>query len=79
MADPSLSFTATEAGTYYVGISQYLNDNYDPMVNASGDGVQLVDEGISPGEYTLKLSWTGVPGEAIGGTEDEDQIGRAHV
>ena len=56
VADPSLSFTAAEDGTYYVGVSQYLNDNYDPLVNASGDGVQLVDEGISPGEYTLSLS-----------------------
>ncbi|NEP19411.1 MAG: calcium-binding protein [Leptolyngbya sp. SIO4C1] len=54
--DPSLDFTAAEDGTYYVGVSQYLNDNYDPLVNASGDGVQLVDEGISPGEYTLQLS-----------------------
>ncbi|MEL7330658.1 MAG: pre-peptidase C-terminal domain-containing protein [Cyanobacteria bacterium J06560_2] len=49
-------FTATEAGTYYVGVSQYLNDNYDPLVNASGDGVQLLDDGISPGEYSLNLT-----------------------
>ncbi|MEL6325306.1 MAG: pre-peptidase C-terminal domain-containing protein [Cyanobacteria bacterium J06626_23] len=56
VADPTLEFMAAEAGTYYVGVSQYLNDNYDPMVNASGDGVQLVDDGISPGEYTLTLT-----------------------
>ena len=56
VVDPSFSFTATETGTYYVGVSQYLNDNYDPLINASGDGVQLVDEGISPGEYTLALT-----------------------
>jgi len=57
VSDPeALSFTATEAGTYYVGVSQYLNDNYDPMVNASGDGVQLFADGISPGEYTLNIA-----------------------
>ncbi|MEO1387489.1 MAG: pre-peptidase C-terminal domain-containing protein [Cyanobacteria bacterium J06634_6] len=59
ISDPeTLTFTATDAGTYYVGVSQYLNDNYDPMVNASGDGVQLPDEGISPGEYQLALTLT---------------------
>ncbi|MEL7315346.1 MAG: pre-peptidase C-terminal domain-containing protein, partial [Cyanobacteria bacterium J06559_3] len=58
VVDPSLDFTATEAGTYYVGVSQYLNDNYDPSVNASGDGVQLPDDGISPGAYTLDLTLT---------------------
>ena len=67
VADPSLSFTATEGGTYYVGVSQYLNDNYDPMVNASGDGVQLPDEGISPGEYTLKLTLDGQPAVPVVG------------
>ncbi|WP_366524901.1 pre-peptidase C-terminal domain-containing protein [Acaryochloris sp. IP29b_bin.137] len=58
VTDPSLNFTATEDGTYFVGVSQYLNDNYDPLVNASGDGVQLVDQGISPGEYTLDINLT---------------------
>jgi len=76
IADPSLSFTATEGGTYYVGVSQYLNDNYDPMVNASGDGVQLPDEGISPGEYTLKLTLDAidVPGIVVDGTDEGDRI-----
>lgn len=74
--DPSLSFTATTAGTYYVGVSQYLNDNYDPAVNASGDGVQLPDEGISPGEYTLKLTLDPVdmPGMSVEGTDGEDRL-----
>ncbi|MEL7334428.1 MAG: PPC domain-containing protein, partial [Cyanobacteria bacterium J06560_2] len=62
VSDPeTLTFTATEAGTYYVGVSQYLNDNYDPMVNASGDGVQLPEAGISPGEYSLNLSLANTP------------------
>ena len=54
--DGFLEFTATEAGVYYVGVSQAYNDNYDPNVNTSGDGVQLVDQGLSPGPYTLDLT-----------------------
>ncbi|MGD1921332.1 MAG: TIGR03118 family protein, partial [Pleurocapsa sp.] len=36
--DASLDFTATEAGTYYVGISNVGNNDYDPNVGATGSG-----------------------------------------
>jgi hypothetical protein len=32
------------------------SDNYNPQVVGSGDGVQLIPEGISPGSYTLELT-----------------------
>jgi hypothetical protein len=47
--DPSLSFQAATAGTYFVGVSSAGNDNYDPEVADSGQG------GLSTGLYTLEL------------------------
>ncbi|WP_048752935.1 PPC domain-containing protein, partial [Crocosphaera watsonii] len=54
--DSYLEFTATEAGTYYVGVSSFgngefgfTNDPYDPNVAGSGTG-------RSDGAYTLNLS-----------------------
>lgn len=54
--DAYLEFTAPAPGVYYVGVSQYLNDIYDPNVVGSGNGVQSIQEGISPGPYTLELT-----------------------
>jgi hypothetical protein len=45
--DPSLSFQATTAGTYYIGVSSAPNDNY--TFNVSGSGTA----GGTTGLYTL--------------------------
>ncbi|MEO1749408.1 MAG: hypothetical protein AAFR27_12485, partial [Pseudomonadota bacterium] len=48
------------------------------MVNASGDGVQLPDEGISPGEYQLALTLTSnggaSPAPVVGFTIWPDEV-----
>mgnify|MGYP001804799136 FL=1 len=36
--DPFIEYTATESGTYYVGVSQQGNRNYDPFVFRNGSG-----------------------------------------
>src|SRR5579871_3287024 len=45
--DPSLSFQAATAGTYYIGVSSAPNDNYNPNVAGSGT------PGGTTGDYTL--------------------------
>jgi hypothetical protein len=45
--DPSLTFQASTAGDYYVGVSSAPDDNYDPNVAGSGTA------GDSTGLYTL--------------------------
>ncbi len=52
--DSALSFTATEAGTFFVGVSDAGNFFYDPNVEASGGG-------SSTGAYDLKLLLTQAP------------------
>jgi hypothetical protein len=47
--DPRLSFQATAAGTYYIGVSSAPNNNYNPL--DAGSGVA----GDSTGLYTLKI------------------------
>ena len=54
--DAYLEFTVPETGVYFIAVSHYLNDNYNPQVVGSGDGVQLIPEGVSPGPYTLELT-----------------------
>ena len=54
--DAYLEFTVPATGVYFIAVSHYLNDNYNPQVVGSGDGVQLIPEGISPGPYTLELT-----------------------
>ena len=54
--DAYLEFTVPAPGVYYVAVSHYFNDNYNPLVSGSGDGVQLIAQGISPGPYTLELT-----------------------
>ncbi|WP_228025272.1 PPC domain-containing protein, partial [cf. Phormidesmis sp. LEGE 11477] len=36
--DPFVEYTATDSGTYYVGVSQLGNRNYDPFTEKSGSG-----------------------------------------
>jgi hypothetical protein len=56
--DPYLEFTATEAGTYYVGVSQLGNRNYDPFTARSGSGWIFPEIGVFYGEYDLNVSLT---------------------
>jgi hypothetical protein len=55
--DAYLTFTAPATGFYYIGVSQAFNTNYNPQVVGSGDGVQLIQDGINPRPYTLSLTW----------------------
>ena len=56
--DPYLEFTAESAGTYYVGVSQLGNNNYDPNVEGSGSGWIFPEIGVFVGEYDLNVSLT---------------------
>jgi hypothetical protein len=53
--DPYLEFTAKEAGSYYVGVSQLGNDDYDPNVESSGSGWIFPEIGVFSGEYDLNV------------------------
>ncbi|MEM9274933.1 MAG: TIGR03118 family protein [Cyanobacteria bacterium P01_F01_bin.143] len=52
--DAFLEFTATESATYYVGISNVGNNDYDPNVPATGSGWTV--RGVAePGAYELSF------------------------
>jgi hypothetical protein len=53
--DPHLTFQASAAGDYFVGVSSDGDDAYAPTVTQSGHG------GTSTGLYTLDLSETAAP------------------
>ena len=48
--DSYLEFTATETGNYYIGLSDYSNDFYDPFLPATGDAPG------NTGEYDIQVS-----------------------
>jgi FG-GAP-like repeat/Bacterial pre-peptidase C-terminal domain len=50
--DPQLTFQASTAGTYYVGVSSAPNDDYNPTVMYSGV------PGVTTGLYTLSVTLT---------------------
>ncbi len=50
--DPQLSFQASTAGTYYIGVSSAPNDDYNPAVMYSGV------PGTTTGVYTLSVTLT---------------------
>ncbi|ACB54023.1 hypothetical protein cce_4675 [Crocosphaera subtropica ATCC 51142] len=56
--DPFLEYTATESGTYYVGVSQLGNRNYDPFVSRSGSGWTFPEVGVNFGSYELTATLT---------------------
>ncbi|MEM7061661.1 MAG: pre-peptidase C-terminal domain-containing protein [Cyanobacteria bacterium P01_B01_bin.77] len=56
--DPYLEFTAETAGTYYVGVSQLGNRNYDPFVSRSGSGWTFPEIGVNNGFYDLTATLT---------------------
>ena len=56
--DPYLEFTAESAGTYYVGVSQLGNDNYNPLIEnnlSTGSGWIFPEIGVFFGEYELNV------------------------
>src|SRR5271165_4052311 len=50
--DPRLTFQASTAGTYYIGVSSAPNDDYNPTVTYSGV------PGATTGLYTLRVTVT---------------------
>ena len=65
--DAFLDFTATAAGTYYIGISGYSNFNYDPLIG--GSGVLA-----STGDYSLDIAVLRTT-EVTGTTDDDVLLG----
>ena len=53
--DPQLTFQATTAGTYYIGVSSAPDNNYNPLVAGSGT------PGGTTGLYTLDVRETSGP------------------
>ena len=80
--DPYLEFTAETAGTYYVGVSQLGNDNYDPFVERSGSGWTFPEVGVFFGDYELTASLVegngggngGGTGGGLTGTDGDDTL-----
>ena len=77
--DPFLAYTAAEAGTYYVGVSQLGNRNYDPNVARSGSGWTFPEVGVFFGPYELTATLTdGDTGDGTGsgltGTDAADTL-----
>ncbi|HCA95258.1 MAG TPA: hypothetical protein DEP38_11580, partial [Cyanobacteria bacterium UBA9226] len=56
--DSYIDFTATQTGTYYVGVSSYSNFNYNPNVAGSGTGG-------STGNYNLQINMFETPGDTL--------------
>jgi Ca2+-binding RTX toxin-like protein len=53
--DPYLSYYATTAGTYYIGVAGNSNRYYDPNVAGSGGGRVIPASGINIGKYDLAI------------------------
>ena len=71
--DPYLEFTAETAGTYYVGVSQLGNRNYDPFVSRSGSGWTFPEVGVNNGFYELVATLI-ESDQAIEGTQASDRL-----
>ena len=76
--DPFIEFMAESAGTYYVGISQLGNRNYDPFVELSGTGWTFPEVGVFNGFYDLTATLTdsdgGGTGGGLTGTDGDDLL-----
>ncbi|MGD1932669.1 MAG: pre-peptidase C-terminal domain-containing protein [Leptolyngbyaceae cyanobacterium] len=74
--DPFIEYTATESGTYYIGVSQLGNRNYDPFVERSGSGWTFPEVGIFFGDYELTATLTegGGAGGGLTGTDAADTL-----
>ena len=65
--DPYLEFTAETAGTYFVGVSQLGNRNYNPFEQFSGTGWTFPEVGVFFGAYELTATLTASDGGGMGG------------
>ncbi|MEM1280244.1 MAG: DVUA0089 family protein [Cyanobacteria bacterium P01_H01_bin.152] len=77
--DPFIEYTAETAGTYYVGVSQLGNRNYDPNVQFSGSGWTFPEAGVFFGDYELTATLIdgggdGGTGSDLTGTDDADML-----
>ncbi|MEM9002142.1 MAG: hypothetical protein AAGE59_01315 [Cyanobacteria bacterium P01_F01_bin.86] len=73
--DPFIEYTVETAGTYYVGVSQLGNRNYDPHVEFSGNGWTFPEVGVFYGPYELTATLTESTIEFdIVGTEDAETL-----
>ncbi|NEP20047.1 MAG: D-alanyl-D-alanine carboxypeptidase, partial [Leptolyngbya sp. SIO4C1] len=76
--DPYLEFTASEAGTYYIGVSALGNRNYDPNVEGSGSGWTFPEVGVFFGDYDLTATLVegngGGTGGDLTGTDGDDML-----
>ncbi|MEL6397638.1 MAG: DVUA0089 family protein [Cyanobacteria bacterium J06626_4] len=76
--DPYLEYTAESAGTYYVGVSQLGNRNYNPNEARSGSGWTFPEVGVFYGPYELTATLTegGVqpPTGDLTGTDGDDLL-----
>ena len=71
--DPFIEYTASEAGTYYLGVSQLGNRNYDPFTARSGSGWTFPEVGVFNGFYELTATLTtDGPGSGLTGTDAAD-------
>ena len=76
-----LQFTATAAGTYYMGVSGYANTTYDPTKAGSGTAASYT------GAYTLQLKrlgaadtrLTGITASATSGTAAQTGVASANI
>jgi hypothetical protein len=73
--DPLLTFTASERGTHYVGISGFSNFFYDPFVAGSG---QFSTTDRSVGNYDVRIT-RGSPTEAQFGAREFEFVGDSNV
>jgi len=53
--DAYIDYTVEDAGTYYIGVSQAFNEDYDPNVPASGNGAAFSRFGLGAGKYNLEV------------------------
>ena len=67
--DPYLKYSFDTPGTYYIGISQLGNRNYDPFTARSGSGWLFPQVGVYAGEYQLNVEL--IPGEVEPPPESE--------
>ncbi|MGD1930563.1 MAG: pre-peptidase C-terminal domain-containing protein [Leptolyngbyaceae cyanobacterium] len=76
--DPFIEYTAGTAGTYYIGVSQLGNRNYDPNVARSGSGWTFPEVGVFFGPYeltaTLNEGDTPPPTGDLTGTDAADTL-----
>ena len=76
--DPFIEYTATASGTYYVGVSQLGNRNYDPFTFRDGSGWTFPEVGVFNGLYELTATLTegdgGGNGGDLTGTDGDDLL-----